>query len=92
MFDGEAAREIGMLARERWARACNRKLAIRAHRVRLTQDAWPPSRSVDLENADIAISLTEPAYMGRKATANPHAVSQCDRTCAPQHSLSRTGT
>lgn len=68
MFDGEAAREIGMLARERWARACNRKLAIRAHRVPLTQDAWPPSRSVDLEKVDIAISLTEPAYMGRETT------------------------
>ncbi|KMQ80337.1 Phosphatidylserine [Candidatus Burkholderia pumila] len=65
MFDGDAAREIGMLARERWERACGRKLAIRAHRVALTQDAWPPSRGIDLDNVNVAISLTEPAYMGR---------------------------
>ncbi|MBB5424102.1 phosphatidylserine/phosphatidylglycerophosphate/cardiolipin synthase-like enzyme/membrane protein DedA with SNARE-associated domain [Paraburkholderia sp. JPY158] len=65
MFDGEAAREIGMLARERWARACKSKPAIRAQPVPPTQDPWPPSRGIDLENVDIAISLTEPAYMGR---------------------------
>lgn len=67
MFDGEAAREIGQLARERWARACGRRLAIRAHRVALQDDPWPPSRAVDIEDVQLAISLTEPAYMGRPA-------------------------
>jgi phospholipase D1/2 len=67
MFDGDAAREIGMLARDRWARACGRRLAIRSHRVALSRDTWPPSRGVDIDNVDIAISLTEPAYMGRPA-------------------------
>ena len=66
MFDGDAAREIGMLARERWARACGKRLAIRAHRAALAQDPWPPSRRVDLDDVDIAISLTEPAYLGRE--------------------------
>ncbi|SAK94327.1 VTT domain-containing protein [Caballeronia ptereochthonis] len=65
MFDGDAAREIGMLARERWSRACGKRLAIRAHRAAFEHDPWPPSRRVDLEDVDIAISLTEPAYLGR---------------------------
>ncbi|SAK89706.1 phospholipase D/transphosphatidylase [Caballeronia fortuita] len=66
MFDGDAAREIGQLARERWARACGKRLAIRAHRANLRHDPWPPSRRVDLEDVDIAISLTEPDYLGRE--------------------------
>ncbi|SAL73139.1 phospholipase D/transphosphatidylase [Caballeronia peredens] len=65
MFDGDAAREIGVLARERWARACGKRLAIRAHRAAQDSDPWPPSRRVDLEDVDIAISLTEPGYLGR---------------------------
>jgi phospholipase D1/2 len=65
MFDGDAAREIGVLARDRWARACGKRPAIRAHRVALTQDTWPPSRAVDLDDVQIAISLTEPDYLGR---------------------------
>nr|WP_244817267.1 VTT domain-containing protein [Caballeronia sp. Lep1P3] len=67
MFDGDAAREIGQLARERWSRACGRRLAIRAHRAALRNDPWPPSRAVDLEDVRLAISLTEPAYLGRPA-------------------------
>jgi phosphatidylserine/phosphatidylglycerophosphate/cardiolipin synthase-like enzyme/uncharacterized membrane protein YdjX (TVP38/TMEM64 family) len=65
MFDGDAARELGVLARERWARACGKRLAIRAHHAADRLDPWPPSRRVDLENVQIAISLTEPAYLGR---------------------------
>jgi phospholipase D1/2 len=65
MFDGDAAREIGRLARERWSRACGRKLAIRAHRVPVSNELWPASRAVDIEDVQIAISLTEPAYVGR---------------------------
>jgi len=67
MFDGDAAREIGLLARERWSRACGRRLAIRAHRAALTSDPWPPSRAVDIDDVQLAISLTEPAYLGRPA-------------------------
>ncbi|MDR5754695.1 MULTISPECIES: VTT domain-containing protein [unclassified Caballeronia] len=67
MFDGDAAREIGLLARERWQRACGRRFAIRAHRATLESDPWPPSRAVDLADVDLAIALTEPAYAGRPA-------------------------
>jgi phosphatidylserine/phosphatidylglycerophosphate/cardiolipin synthase-like enzyme/uncharacterized membrane protein YdjX (TVP38/TMEM64 family) len=66
MFDGEAARAIGLLARERWSRACGKQLAIRAHRAAFERDPWPPSRRVDLEDVEIAISLTEPGYLGRE--------------------------
>jgi phosphatidylserine/phosphatidylglycerophosphate/cardiolipin synthase-like enzyme/uncharacterized membrane protein YdjX (TVP38/TMEM64 family) len=67
LFDGDAAREIGLLARERWQRACGRRFAIRSHRAVTERDPWPPSRAVDIENVDIAISLTEPAFDGRPA-------------------------
>jgi uncharacterized membrane protein YdjX (TVP38/TMEM64 family) len=67
MFDGDAAREIGLLARERWQRACGRRFAIRSHRVPVDGDPWPPSRAADVEDVDLAISLTEPAYGGRAA-------------------------
>jgi phosphatidylserine/phosphatidylglycerophosphate/cardiolipin synthase-like enzyme/uncharacterized membrane protein YdjX (TVP38/TMEM64 family) len=66
MFDGDAAREMGILARERWARACGRRLAIRAHRAAADSDPWPPARAVDIDDVRIAISLTEPAYGGRQ--------------------------
>lgn len=67
MFDGDAAREIGLLARERWQRACGRRFAIRAHRVENEGDPWPPSRAADLTDVELAISLTEPAYADRPA-------------------------
>ncbi|WP_371747436.1 VTT domain-containing protein [Caballeronia sp. Sq4a] len=67
MFDGDAAREVGLLARERWSRACGRRLAIRAHRAAWQGDPWPPSRAVDIDDVQIALSLTEPAYLGRPA-------------------------
>jgi phosphatidylserine/phosphatidylglycerophosphate/cardiolipin synthase-like enzyme/uncharacterized membrane protein YdjX (TVP38/TMEM64 family) len=67
MFDGDAARAMGLLARERWQRACGRRFAIRSHRAVSDNDPWPPSRAVDLENVDLAISLTEPAFAGRPA-------------------------
>ncbi|SAL25648.1 phospholipase D/transphosphatidylase [Caballeronia sordidicola] len=65
MFDGDAARAMGLLARERWRRACGRRFAIRSHRAMSGSDPWPPSRAVDLEDVDLAISLTEPAFDGR---------------------------
>jgi phospholipase D1/2 len=65
LFDCDAARAMGLHVRERWRRACGRRFAIRAHRAMPERDPWPVSRSVDLENVDLAIALTEPAYAGR---------------------------
>lgn len=67
LFDGDAARAVGQLARRRWERAHGRRFAIRSHRWMSDRDPWPPSRAVDLENVDIAISLTEPEFDGRPA-------------------------
>jgi phosphatidylserine/phosphatidylglycerophosphate/cardiolipin synthase-like enzyme/uncharacterized membrane protein YdjX (TVP38/TMEM64 family) len=65
LFDGAAARAIGLLVRERWERACGRRFAIRSHRATSGHDPWPLTRAVDLTDVDLAISLTEPAYAGR---------------------------
>ncbi|MDR5825320.1 VTT domain-containing protein [Caballeronia sp. LZ043] len=86
MFDGAAAREIGLLARERWARACGKQLAIRAHRANLEHDAWPPSRRVDLEDVEIAISLTEPGYLGREPVQQIRA-QYLDAIARARHSI-----
>jgi len=37
----------------------------RSHRAMTDNDPWPPSHTMDLENVDIAISLTEPVFSGR---------------------------
>ncbi|PTB20118.1 hypothetical protein C9I57_13500 [Trinickia symbiotica] len=63
MFDGDAARAIGELARERWRRACGKRIAIRAERAREdSADPWPRSAPVNLRDVSLGISLTEPPY------------------------------
>ncbi|HXF78988.1 MAG TPA: VTT domain-containing protein [Usitatibacter sp.] len=54
--DGEAARELGKVARERWKSATGEALA--APRAR--SDPWPEGLRVDASNAPVAISLTAP--------------------------------
>lgn len=58
--DGEAARALGELARERWRRATGEKLAANGG-----GDPWPGELVPDLSKATLAISRTEPAYDGR---------------------------
>jgi phosphatidylserine/phosphatidylglycerophosphate/cardiolipin synthase-like enzyme/uncharacterized membrane protein YdjX (TVP38/TMEM64 family) len=66
MFDGDAAREVGQLVRERWRRACGRAVAIRARRsARDDVDLWPARTPVDVEDVELGISCTDPAYLGR---------------------------
>lgn len=59
--DGEAARALGELARERWRRGTGDKLAA----VRNGGDPWPQELVPDLRDVMVAISRTEPAYEGR---------------------------
>jgi phosphatidylserine/phosphatidylglycerophosphate/cardiolipin synthase-like enzyme/uncharacterized membrane protein YdjX (TVP38/TMEM64 family) len=61
--DGQAAEALAELARERWKRAGGRS----RRRVRTLGDPWPASVRPDLENVDLAIARTEPAYAGRPA-------------------------
>lgn len=65
VFDGDAARAIGELARERWRRACGKPLAIRAHRNAPSDDPWPAGVCVDVRDVTLGIALTEPPYAGR---------------------------
>jgi phosphatidylserine/phosphatidylglycerophosphate/cardiolipin synthase-like enzyme/uncharacterized membrane protein YdjX (TVP38/TMEM64 family) len=64
LVDGEAARSLGELARERWHRATGK-------RIRPPNpgegDPWPAGVRPDLESVDVAIARTEPEYKGRKA-------------------------
>jgi len=66
-LDGEAARWLGALARERWKRATRSVLRSRPFRRRRSNHPWPPTLAADLEDVDVAIARTEPAYDGRPA-------------------------
>jgi uncharacterized membrane protein YdjX (TVP38/TMEM64 family)/phosphatidylserine/phosphatidylglycerophosphate/cardiolipin synthase-like enzyme len=60
-LDGDAARALGELARERWRRATGDRLKPVARR----HDPWPDDLRVDVEQVKVAISRTDPAYAGR---------------------------
>lgn len=61
MVDGEAARALGDLARERWLRATGRRL----RPVTCGRDLWPGSRAPNLRDVDVGIARTMPAHDGR---------------------------
>jgi len=64
MVDGEAARALGGLARERWRRATGETLAPPSP---AEHDPWPPQIRPSLEGARAAVVRTEPAWGGRDA-------------------------
>jgi uncharacterized membrane protein YdjX (TVP38/TMEM64 family) len=59
--DGEAARALGDLARERWRRGTGENLAAAGN----GGDVWPKELMPDMSHVTLAISRTEPAYDGR---------------------------
>jgi phospholipase D1/2 len=59
--DGDAARALGLLCRERWQRATGEALPA----VTVAGDAWPHGLEPDLRDVDVAIARTEPAHDGR---------------------------
>ncbi|HEX7971003.1 MAG TPA: phospholipase D-like domain-containing protein [Thiobacillus sp.] len=61
--DGEAARALGELARERWRRGTGETLAA----VGTGGDPWPEEQVPDLHAVTLGLSRTEPAYDGRPA-------------------------
>jgi phosphatidylserine/phosphatidylglycerophosphate/cardiolipin synthase-like enzyme len=62
MVDGDAARALGDLARERWRRACTETLA---PPPASETDPWPVAVKPDITDTAIAIARTEPAWAGR---------------------------
>jgi phosphatidylserine/phosphatidylglycerophosphate/cardiolipin synthase-like enzyme len=62
MVDGDAARALGDLVRERWRRATDETLA---PPPATDGDAWPAAIKPDMADVDIAIARTEPAWAGR---------------------------
>jgi len=63
--DGDCARALGELARERWRRATGR--LPRPALATPASDAWPAGVEPALKEIDIAIARTEPAFNGHSA-------------------------
>ncbi len=61
LVEGAVASSLGTLARERWRRARGRSIKPPAD---AQYSPWPKGVAVELQNADIAIARTEPAYGG----------------------------
>ena len=59
MVDGDCARALGMLARQRWQRATGREARPAPAAV---GDLWASFIEPDLTDVEVAISRTEPAY------------------------------
>ena len=95
LVDGDCARALGELARERWQRATGEQ----PRRSRIA-DAAPRSvarqrRAPRSTDVDVAIARTEPAFDGRPGvTEIRRAAPRCDRggaggTCSRRTSISR---
>jgi phosphatidylserine/phosphatidylglycerophosphate/cardiolipin synthase-like enzyme len=65
LVDGEAARALAELARERWRRATGRP--VRAPEVAPQPIAWPEGAEVALTDIEVGIARTEPAFDGAPA-------------------------
>jgi phospholipase D1/2 len=86
MFDGDAARALGELARERWHRACGKRIAIRAERaLDDAADPWPPFASVDLRDVMLGISLTESPHRSRAPRQQIRALTADMIAAAARH-------
>lgn len=64
MVDGEAARALGELARERWHAATGERLPSPS----ATGDPWPSGCEADLREVEVGVARTRPGYEGREET------------------------
>ena len=62
--DGEVARQVARLARERWLDATGESLSP----VDPIQDPWPSELVPDFIDTDIAIARTQPTWVGHRGT------------------------
>ncbi len=63
LLEGEIAAVLGDLVRERWERATGQRLLPCAGAA--GGDAWPAPVAPDIENIDVAVARTDPAFNGR---------------------------
>jgi len=82
LVDGDAARALGAVARERWQRATGRHLRARE----ASGDAWPPDVEPDLRDVGVAIVRTRPAHAGVPELRHVEKL-YLDAIRAAQHSL-----
>lgn len=84
MVDGDAARALGELARERWRRADGHAALV--HTGDTACDPWPDDVAPDLTDIDVAISRTEPEF---ERETGVHEVRQLhlDAIAAARHHL-----
>ena len=80
--DGDAARALGRLARERWERATGHRPRVPPAAV---SEPWPDGLEPQLRDIDVAIARTFPAYHGRPQVAEVEhlyleAIRQARRT------------
>ena len=62
LVDGEAAKSLAELARERWLKATGQQLTQPPHYV---EDIWPHYIRPDFQQVNIAISRTQPEFEGQ---------------------------
>ncbi|TXC84352.1 VTT domain-containing protein [Paraburkholderia azotifigens] len=67
MFDGPAAHAVSLLVRERWRHATAKAIDAAPGSTSLAHDAgiWPADIAADIEQVELGISLTQPAFEGR---------------------------
>jgi phospholipase D1/2 len=61
MVEGEAAAALGTICRRRWLRATGQEIPSEEP---APSSPWPEGVAADLENVEVGISRTEPAYKG----------------------------
>ncbi len=85
MVDGDAARALGELCRERWRRATGQVVPLAARNID-KEDRWPEHVVPDLRDLEIGIARTEPEFDGRPAV---HEIAQwySDVIARANHSL-----
>lgn len=66
VLQGDVAKQLGELARERWHRAHGRRIKPPAV---TTAKPWPASVDVGLRAVDVALARTEPSYAGNPAVS-----------------------
>ena len=71
VVDGDAAAALGELARERWRRATGDRIP---PATKVGTDPWPPGLAPELEDVDVGIARTDPAWQGRPRISEVEAL------------------